>query len=635
MLSRTQVSTGAADRHSLLLGAGTAVFIVALASSQGGYFPTSWGWAAALLLVPTSLSWAVTAVAAPTRWRVASVAAVTGLAAWTALSISWSIVPDQSVLETERALLYLAAVLAAATFVRPRRIEGLVGGILVAIVAVASYALATRLFPNRLGVFDPLGVYRLAEPVGYWNALALLVTIGLLLALTFTARGRLLWTRCLSAASVPLLLATLYFTFGRSAWIALGVALAVAVVLDPRRLQLAAVLLTLAPTSLATVFVCERAHALTHHAVRLAAAEHDGHRVAVIVGLLAVAAAAIEALRSAVAARVVFGRGVRTAFAAACLALLILLVGVPIVAAGGPVKVAERAKATFVAPPGAQGDLNRRLISFSGNGRATLWHVAWHEARANLVVGGGAGSYERYWVLHRSSALQVRDAHNLYLETLAELGLVGLALLVAVLGIPLIACVRARRSPLVPGIAAAITAYAVHAAADWDWEVSVLGVIVIALGMAAIAAAEEPRAQRVAAAPLRVAAAVTAALLAVAAIAGLAGNHAVSASEDAAAAANWVAAARDAVKAKRWMPWSPTPWTLLGDAELGAGDTAQARQSYAHALDKDRGDWNIWLDAARSAATSAERRQDLRIATRLNPRSPEIAAFEDTLRKGP
>ncbi|HYT50946.1 MAG TPA: hypothetical protein VEL10_01935 [Gaiellaceae bacterium] len=46
------------------------------------------------------------------------------------------------------------------------------------------------------------------------------------------------------------------------------------------------------------------------------------------------------------------------------------------------------------------------------------------------------------------SPAKVRDAHSLYVETLAELGPIGLALLSAALVVPLVAAVRARRHPL-------------------------------------------------------------------------------------------------------------------------------------------------------------------------------------------
>ena len=65
------------------------------------------------------------------------------------------------------------------------------------------------------------------------------------------------------------------------------------------------------------------------------------------------------------------------------------------------------------------------------------------------LLGSGAGSFDDYWLEHRSFPAYVRDAHNLYLETAAELGIVGLALLPMALGTPLVAAVRGRDRRLV------------------------------------------------------------------------------------------------------------------------------------------------------------------------------------------
>ena len=66
--------------------------------------------------------------------------------------------------------------------------------------------------------------------------------------------------------------------------------------------------------------------------------------------------------------------------------------------------------------------------------------------------------------------MKVRDAHGLYVEMLAELGPLGLAGLLAIVVTPLVAAVRARRSPLVAPALAGFVALAVHAGIDWDWE---------------------------------------------------------------------------------------------------------------------------------------------------------------------
>ena len=58
------------------------------------------------------------------------------------------------------------------------------------------------------------------------------------------------------------------------------------------------------------------------------------------------------------------------------------------------------------------------------------------------------------------------DAHSLYLETLAELGLVGLGLLVLVLAPPLAGAFRGASAAAAGGY----VAFLVHAGVDWDWE---------------------------------------------------------------------------------------------------------------------------------------------------------------------
>src|SRR5207244_2177943 len=167
---------------------------------------------------------------------------------------------------------------------------------------LAAHALATRLFPDRVGTFDSIAVYRLSEPVGYWNALGVFAAMGALLALGFAARAQRSAGRAAAAASLPVLLLTLYFTFGRGGFIAFGVGLAMAIALDSRRLQLLACVLVLAPASALPVWLASRSRALTTLRSPLPQATHDGHRLALVLlasvgisALLALAVAGVEA----------------------------------------------------------------------------------------------------------------------------------------------------------------------------------------------------------------------------------------------------------------------------------------------------------------------------------------------------
>jgi O-antigen ligase len=76
----------------------------------------------------------------------------------------------------------------------------------------------------------------------------------------------------------------------------------------------------------------------------------------------------------------------------------------------------------------------------------------------------------------------VKDAHSLPLETLTELGLVGLVLLLALVGSVAVGARDALRADaaLAAGPAAVVATWFVHAAIDWDWEMPALTLIAVA-----------------------------------------------------------------------------------------------------------------------------------------------------------
>src|SRR4051794_26384564 len=78
-------------------------------------------------------------------------------------------------------------------------------------------------------------------------------------------------------------------------------------------------------------------------------------------------------------------------------------------------------------------------LALRGHERGRYWHVATREANAHSVLGTGGGTFQNWWLRERAVPLSTREAHSLYLETLAELGPLGLALLLAALAAPLLA----------------------------------------------------------------------------------------------------------------------------------------------------------------------------------------------------
>jgi O-antigen ligase len=93
-----------------------------------------------------------------------------------------------------------------------------------------------------------------------------------------------------------------------------------------------------------------------------------------------------------------------------------------------------------LAPPEAR---ERVTSADGGTGRQDIWKVAWRMAEDNPVRGVGAGNFStssiHYLIapglLRRSDFIvdTQKVAHNVYLETLAELGIVGLTLLLALI----------------------------------------------------------------------------------------------------------------------------------------------------------------------------------------------------------
>jgi O-antigen ligase len=113
--------------------------------------------------------------------------------------------------------------------------------------------------------------------------------------------------------------------------------------------------------------------------------------------------------------------------------------------------------ARFAAPQPDTRDAHR-LVTISGHGRTRLWRIAWEEGRDHPLAGGGAGTWPRHAVAQLGLDAPA-NAHSLYLETFAELGAVGLALLLAFLAL----AIRRDRTLVVAALALA-------AAADWDWQ---------------------------------------------------------------------------------------------------------------------------------------------------------------------
>jgi O-antigen ligase len=455
-----------------------------------------------------------------------------------------------------------------------------------------------------------------------------------LLAIGFAARGRTLAVRAFGSAAPIVLIPTLYFTFSRGAWAALAIGLVVAVAMDRRRLQLMTTILALTPLVAVALWFSSREPDLNRRAAALGGAVSEGRRLAfILIGLTIAAAFVGPALRFA-EGRVNVGSSARRVFAALLLAALLAAIGVGVVHYGGPQHVASRTWAAFKSRPtsvSSSGNLNQRLFSLSGSGRLTQWRVAIDDYRAHPWLGSGAGTYEYSWLRDRPTGTwKIRDAHNLYIEVLAELGPIGLALLILAFSVPILAAVRVRRHPLVPMALGAYVAFLIHAAADWDWEMPALTIAGLLCGVAIMVVARRNPEGRLLTRRVRIAA-VTAILgLAAFAFVGLMGNLAIASSNDAKSDGNWALAEQRAGDAKRWMPWSSLPWILQGEAQYVQRKDVAARANFDTAREKDPNNWLVWADLA-TVSPHGTWRAPARRALELNPLAPELGDIRKEL----
>ena len=596
-----------------------AVLVGWVAADDGGWWPETWAWTA---LVTLGASVVILLVRDRTLgWlELAFLSGLLAFGAWTALSALWSPSVPSTVDETQRVLAYVGSVLLAVLVVERRTVGHLLGGVLTAIAVIGSYALATRVLPDRIGDFDSssFGDYRLSEPVTYWNGLGILLVIGVFLAVGVAARGRTLWTRALAAACLPVLTPAMYFTFSRGAWIALVVGAIAAVAIDPRRLQLLAVSLAVAPFSVIAVLLATQADGLRIVGSSLEQATEDGHALLWPVLALAACSALVAVGMGLAERRLEVPAAVRIAFVGVVLAVVVGLVSAAWTEWGSPVAIADRVWEDFRTAGGAGGneDLGERLFDFSANGRVETWTVAWNEWEANRASEPAPARTGSPGRPTGPIGFDVQDAHSLYIETLGELGVVGLALLLLALLVPVVAALRMRATAVVPAAFGGYVAWLVHAGVDWDWEL--LGVTLPALlvGVALVAAARRDESRPPIPRWLIPAAAIA---LTVPAVFGVLAYAPLGSARDALDADREKEAADDARTAKRFAPWASAPWLLLGDT-LAADDPVAARAAYREALERDGSNWELWF-ALGAISTGEEQRAALARAAELNPRS--------------
>ena len=356
----------------------------------------------------------------------------------TVLSTVWSVQPDASWRDAGRMLAFSAVFAAAILLARlaPERWPSVLGGLALAAVIACGFALLTKIFPGKL---VPLSSYaRLAEPYGYWNAVGLTAALGMICCLWLGARraGHAL-LNALAYPAMGMLLLTLLLAYSRGALAALAVGLLLWFCMVPLRLRSAAVLI---PPALAGGGLAAWAfsrHALSSENVPLAERASAGHQLGalllVMIALLSLAGLAVGFLGGRSAPSLAMRRNAGAALLAAIVLALAAFAGALAHSHRGFTGSISHAVDSVTNPNAKPPPNTPDRLTAVASVRARYWKEALQIFDAHPALGAGASGYQTARLRYRKETLEVRHAHGFVVQTLADLGLVGLALALAVL----------------------------------------------------------------------------------------------------------------------------------------------------------------------------------------------------------
>jgi O-Antigen ligase len=584
------------------------------------------------------------------------VALLAALAALSALSIGWAVNPSDAWLVANRLFAYLAvfAAVVALARVAPQRWPSVIGGIVLASAIVCAYALATKALPEWLNEFELFA--RLREPFGYWNAVGLSGALAVPGCLWLGARRE--GPPALNALAFPALglcLAATLMAYSRGSLLAAAIGLAVWFALVPLRLRGATVLLVGgAGAAMIAVWSFGQDALSTDRSPLTDRAGAGGELLVLVLAVLALLY--VAGLAAGFAADVKPLRATNRRRAG--IALLVGVALIPVAAAGALATTDEGLRGsidsawsslTDTSAVGPANDPSR--LTATGSVRSRYWDEAFEMWSGEKATGIGAGGYATARPRYRQDLLDVRHAHGYVPETMAELGLLGMLVSLALLAAWLLAArtsILGARGPagsrtagpefagLVTLAAIAVT-FGAHSMIDWTWAVP--GVALVGLVAAAWVAGRGPGPAQPAAwrrpgrEPLRIAAAVAIVIVALAACwSVLQPKLAGDAADDALAAMRTgdLERARELTEtAERRNPLSIEPLLDRAAVEARAGRKEQAEAALEEAVRLQPANWLPWMRLTdyRLFELKEPRRamESVRVAIFLNPRSWDVA----------
>jgi hypothetical protein len=568
------------------------------------------------------------------RWTLAALALLAAFAGWVALSLIWTESSERTFTDVARVLSYLGIFTLVAATRDSRETELTIGAVASAIALVVGIGLVSRLHPAWFPSSEQTGRLlaseeRLSYPLNYWNALAALTAIGIPLLLQLASGAKSILARAASAAVLPALVVTLYLTISRGGIAAAAIAVLIFIAFAADRLPKLLTLAIAAAGGAVLVLLVHQREAL-RHGLASATAHHQGNEVLLFVILVGLAAGLLQAgivLASRRAERPQWTRPSKDAATMALGAGLAVLVVAALVA-GVPGRLSDAW--TEFKEPGGPGAGASRLGSVAGESRYQFWSAAVDENATAPLIGTGSGTFQYWWAREGDGTETVRDTHSLYLQTLGELGIVGLALLVAFLAFVLVAggygavvSEGEERSRLAAALAG-FSVFVMTAAVDWMWQVPVVPVAALLLAAGLLAGRGTVLVQRPLGWPVRGGLAAAAIVCIVAIAIPLASLSLVRESETKAREGDLSGALADARSAQNVEPGAASPRLQEALVLELEGEYKAAEEAARGACDHETTNWRNWLVLSRVAAEAGHPRASVAAyeeARSLNPHS--------------
>jgi hypothetical protein len=393
------------------------------------------------------------------------------------LSMIWTISETETIKETLRSSTYLATFLMAlAALTSGRQVGSFIDASVVMVAAVAGYGLLQKISPIQYPVRSLDGV-RMDSTLGYANTTAVILGMGVVLALArmSTLRGFLL--RGLYAAVTLALFIALYLTVSRGGIGSLGIGLIILFVTTSGRLRMFADLLLLSLPGAWLWWQMQSLPGLLGTGVSRQQKIADGtlFRNDLIVAL--VVAFALQA-----AYTILMNRYEPSPVLRRRLGILLVAGGVlaaalgAFVVAGGYGGQGQAYSALF-GDANETGNAGQRLASLDISSRGDYWRVAWAAWKERPLTGTGAGTFQYTWLEDRPGLKGVKQVHNVYLEQGTETGLFAFLALLSFVAVLIGYTGRAvwrsgprgERRLLLAGLVSALVVYLVSSAFEWHW----------------------------------------------------------------------------------------------------------------------------------------------------------------------